>query len=112
MIFKKNTKAQQGTSYSDLVGTAVRRNSIIGVSVTACADCAKKNIGSRLYDAFAWGSNGMLLMHYDKERDELLIEQDTLMRLIKMVNPAQKTRTIRLANMTFEDGKMKWTPVE
>ena len=51
-------------------------------------------------------------MHYDKERDELLIEQDTLMRLIQMVNPAQKTRTIRLANMTFEDGKMKWTPVE
>lgn len=111
MFFKRSRKKLSQGRYSDIIGDA-KRNSTMGVSIIACNDCAKKNIGNRLYNAFAWESGGMLLMHYDKERDELLIEQDTLMRLIQMVNPAQKTRTIRLANMTFEDGKMKWTPVE
>lgn len=111
MIFKKERKElRQG--YSSYIDSWPANKNKLGISINVCSDCAKKNIGARLFDSFSFGIGyGMPLMHYDREKDEILIEEDTLMSMITMVNPAQKKKRLRLAKMTVEDGKVKWTPV-
>ena len=71
----------------------------IDVALTQCSECEKYNIGIQIFKAFAWGpQRGFLLrlMSYDKQSDTILINEKALMRLIRLVNPGQEDRAIRL----------------
>ncbi len=61
-----------------------------------------------VYYTFAW--NGTASKHvgalsFDKETKEIVVDEDMLLRVIMIVNPAQKARRIRLNKR--KDRKMK-----
>lgn len=51
-------------------------------------------LGTVIKNYFEWGNYGLL--KYDKVNNEILLNEGVLMTLIKMVNPAQLTRGIKL----------------
>jgi hypothetical protein len=73
------------------------------IGLMRCSKCEKLNKGIELFNALRWGDHISNLMAYDKEANEILINEDELMRLIQVVNPLQKARPIRL--LSFADWK-------
>ncbi len=51
-------------------------------------------LGTVIKNYFNWGSYGLL--KYDKESETILLNEGMLMTIIKMVNPAQKDRKLKI----------------
>lgn len=69
----------------------------VGINLTACKDCDKFNMAIQIYDQFDWRTI-FKAIGYDKTAGEILVSEEALMRIIQMVNPAQKPRKIRLVS--------------
>lgn len=54
-------------------------------------------LGTVISSFFCWQNYGLL--KYDREKEEILINEETLMAIIKMVNPAQLSRRIRILSV-------------
>ncbi|MHB9095905.1 MAG: hypothetical protein ACYC21_14660 [Eubacteriales bacterium] len=67
----------------------------IGVSVNECKRCDKLNKAMDIYKTLSWGSEAL---SYNKETEEILLAEEQIIRIIQMVNPAQKPRKIRLVS--------------
>ena len=61
------------------------------------ADMDKLALGSFIVSQFYWGNYGLL--KYDKENEEILLNEQMLMGIIKMVNPAQRDRKIKILSV-------------
>ena len=68
----------------------------INVGLQWCKDCKKMNKAMDIYDQFSWECFGTIA--FDNESQEILVNQDQLMRIIQIVNPMQEGRQIRLVN--------------
>jgi len=67
----------------------------IDLQIKSCRDCGKHNKGVEIYDLFNW-ETVFKAIGYDKKTEEILVSEDQLMRIIQMVNPAQRVRKIKL----------------
>lgn len=67
----------------------------VSLGLTKCSDCEKFNIGLEIYSLFEWG-RGFNAISFDKETQEILVDEGQLMRIIQMVNPLQQVRKIKL----------------
>lgn len=81
----------------------------LGVKIQLCKDCEKLNKAIDVYDQFSWQSVGTIC--FNKDTQEILVNEDQLMRIIQLVNPLQKKRPIRLVNteemMEYLRGRQK-----
>jgi len=68
----------------------------VGVSVNTCSNCDKFNKAMDIFNQFSMNRFGAI--YYDKGTGELLLAEEQVMRIIQMVNPAQKPRKIRLVS--------------
>lgn len=73
----------------------------VDVGIMRCEDCDKFNKAINIYNGFSWRERTGL-MSFDKETNEILIDESGLMRIIQMVNPIQPPRKIRLINRGSE----------
>lgn len=79
----------------------------VGVRATACMKCDKEdkyNIGRIFFDELHWDlsrktQEAFILLCFDKKTETIVINQDELMRLIRMANPCQPERPIRLETL-------------
>lgn len=60
-----------------------------------CSECERYNIGINIFKALEWPQIECI-MQYNKENQEIIIDEKRLMHLIQLVNPIQETRKIRL----------------
>ena len=67
----------------------------IDLQIKSCRDCGKHNKGVEIYSLFDW-ETVFKAIGYDKGTEEILVSEEQLMRIIQMVNPAQKRRKIKL----------------
>lgn len=71
----------------------------VGVSVTRCDDCQKLNTGKAICDSFTWNCERLpRAIKYDKEHQEILLNEHEIMRIIQMVNPAQEPRPLKMVS--------------
>ncbi|MFZ5645814.1 MAG: hypothetical protein ACOY46_19835 [Bacillota bacterium] len=68
----------------------------IGMQINFCKDCNKISKVADIQGMFDWSNGGIKAIGYDKESNEILLAEEQIMRIIQMVNPAQKLRKIRL----------------
>lgn len=68
-----------------------------GLRLIQCKECDKFNIGIQIYEQFDWQTI-FKAIGFDKTAGEILVSEEALMRIIQMVNPAQKPRKIRLVS--------------
>ena len=64
-----------------------------------CSDCEKLNIAMQLVNALSWRDSGVRLesiLRYDNGTGTILVDEAGLLKLIQLVNPAQKDRRIKL----------------
>jgi len=69
----------------------------VGVKITSCKECSKLNIGTKIHEMFDW-SNPFKVIGYNEETEEILLSEEQVMKIIQMVNPAQKPKKIRLVS--------------
>ena len=72
-------------------------NSTIIFGLKKCEECKeqqKYNKAVEVFNSFNWGYAGTI--RFDKETKEILVSEKELMRIIKLANPAQDDRRIRL----------------
>jgi hypothetical protein len=72
-------------------------NISIGFSVSMCKDCNKQKIGTKIYEYFEPSMDGMdpMIIYRD---GICYINEQTLMSVIRMVNPHQKDRKIQVVS--------------
>ena len=65
---------------------------------TKCGKCEKLNKAMAIYEGFKWGAGqgNSFKMGYDEKTKEILIPEEMLLYFIKMANPCQPDRRIRL----------------
>jgi len=71
----------------------------LGFNLCSCQDCEKHNLAMLAYNALKWWGhevNWESLLKFDRETQEILIDEKGLMRLIMLINPTQKERKIKL----------------
>jgi hypothetical protein len=72
----------------------------VAVGIKKCSDCEQLNIAMRIMKALKWRHGPDIsfdsILRYDKEASEIIVDEPGLLRLIQLVNPAQKNRRIRL----------------
>lgn len=56
------------------------------------------DLATDAFNKFKWGQNPYFSMGYDNDRNEILLCEHALMRIIEMANPAQLPRKIRLVS--------------
>lgn len=67
----------------------------INMGIMNCSECNKYNVGIKLYNAFDW-SKVEKIITYEKDNQEIVIDEKRLMQLIQVINPKQLIRPIRL----------------
>lgn len=73
----------------------------INVGIQACSECNKHNKAMEIYNHIQWREDEHnLFMKFDKEAGEILINEDLLMHFIKMANPTQQVRKLRLVSLS------------
>ncbi|SNR95637.1 hypothetical protein SAMN05446037_100276 [Anaerovirgula multivorans] len=65
------------------------------LAIKRCSECEKFNIGIQIYNSFSWASPDKVI-GFDKETNEITINEKQLMNIVRMVNPYQADRKIRL----------------
>ena len=70
----------------------------INVGVINCKDCEKFNKAMDIMANFEWSKLVEKAIAFDRDMQEILLDETKVMRIIQMVNPAQQNRKIRLVN--------------
>lgn len=68
----------------------------IGINAIQCNKCEKWYKGVEIYEIFNQGVKHSLLFKYDRNNETFLINENTLMHAIQLVNPMQKQRKLKL----------------
>ena len=80
-------------------GSAIAAPLVRGAINLEAKDIVRISTGLQLVDALSWRgaslSSGSIL-NSDRETKDILIRENDLMRIIQLVTPGQKERTIRL----------------
>jgi hypothetical protein len=81
----------------------------VGIQVTTCKDCDKYNKAIEIYDLFNW-QIAFKAIGYDKEKEEILLAEEQVLRIVQMVNPGQLPHRIRLVSQAEIWGSDKYDP--
>lgn len=67
-------------------------------NIVDCKLCEKLNIAIRIYNALSWRGfdNKESILSYDRNTEEILINEEELFKLIQLTSPKQQKRKIRL----------------
>lgn len=76
-----------------------------------CKRCRELNKAMEMYEGFRWQGYSDYSMYYDRETEEIVIPEEMLMYFIKLANPEQPERKIRLVKL-IRDAKSKKGPEE
>lgn len=76
-----------------------------------CKRCRELNKAMEMYEGFRWQGYSDYSMYYDRETNEIVIPEEMLMYFIKLANPEQPERKIRLVKL-IRDAKSKKGPEE
>lgn len=76
-----------------------------------CKRCRELNKAMEMYEGFRWQGYSDYSMYYDRETNEIVIPEEMLMYFIKLANPEQPERRIRLVKL-IRDEKSKKGPEE
>lgn len=76
-----------------------------------CKRCRELNKAMEMYEGFRWQGYSDYSMYYDRETNEIVIPEEMLMYFIKLANPEQPERKIRLVKL-IRDEKSKKGPEE
>lgn len=76
-----------------------------------CKRCRELNKAMEMYEGFRWQGYSDYSMYYDRETEEIVIPEEMLMYFIKLANPEQPERRIRLVKL-IRDEKSKKGPEE
>lgn len=76
-----------------------------------CKRCRELNKAMEMYEGFRWQGYSDYSMYYDKKTNEIVIPEEMLMYFIKLANPEQPERKIRLVKL-IRDEKSKKGPEE
>lgn len=76
-----------------------------------CKRCRELNKAMEMYEGFRWQGYSDYSMYYDKKTNEIVIPEEMLMYFIKLANPEQPERRIRLVKL-IRDEKSKKGPEE
>lgn len=88
-----------------------------GISLTNCSVCETMNSAMRVLKAlqFAYGNTGIVnevnyrsAIGYDKEKDEIVLNEELLMQAIITANPGQEKKKLRLVSNEEHRGKYMW----
>lgn len=75
----------------------------VSLGLSSCKDCPELNKAIEIMNIFDW-RNGFKAIGYDRAKEEILLDEQQIMRIIQMVNPAQQPRKIRLVNSLYKRG--------
>nr|DAM32989.1 MAG TPA: hypothetical protein [Caudoviricetes sp.] len=76
-----------------------------------CKRCRELNKAMEMYEGFRWQGYSDYSMYYDRETNEIVIPEEMLMYFVKLANPEQPERRIRLVKL-IRDEKSKKGPEE
>lgn len=80
----------------------------IDLGINKCSECSKFNKGVSIYEMFNWASDNFdKAIAFDKENDEIVVFEEFLMYIIKMVNPIQADKKIRIEKLKDYWDKVK-----
>lgn len=80
----------------------------LGIKINKCSECEKYNKGVEIHKMFDWGTcNIDKVITFDKKNDEIVVFEEWLMYLIKMVNPMQSDKRIRIEKLKDYYSKVK-----
>lgn len=80
----------------------------VGVEQVRCEDCHEYKMAMDVFRQFDWRSDRVIkAINYDREAKEILVNEQAIMRIIEMINPAQMTKKIRLVTQDEFYGKVK-----
>lgn len=72
----------------------------MNISIKDCSECKEENRLFEIQKILQWRSDGNYLsaLAYDKKTNEILVNEDSLMRAIQLANPGQAFRKLRLVS--------------
>jgi len=65
--------------------------------------CRELNKAMEMYEGFRWQGYSDYSMYYDRETEEIVIPEEMLMYFIKLANPEQPERKIRLVKLIKDE---------
>lgn len=68
-----------------------------------CKRCRELNKAMEMYEGFRWQGYSDYSMYYDRETEEIVIPEEMLMYFIKLANPEQPERRIRLVKLIRDE---------
>ena len=68
-----------------------------------CKRCRELNKAMEMYEGFRWQGYSDYSMYYDRETEEIVIPEEMLMYFIKLANPEQPERRIRLVKLIKDE---------
>lgn len=68
-----------------------------------CKRCRELNKAMEMYEGFRWQGYSDYSMYYDRETEEIVIPEEMLMYFIKLANPEQPERKIRLVKLIRDE---------
>lgn len=97
----------------------MEKNVAFGISINNCRVCETMDSAMRVLRALQFSqSNGTFALMdginyrsaigYDKEADEIVINEELLMEAIILANPGQERKKLRLVSYDEHKGKYMW----
>ncbi|MBS6486366.1 hypothetical protein [Veillonella sp.] len=72
----------------------------VEIGLNRCGECEKYNKGIEIHEMFNWKNCSInKAIAFDEENDEIVVFEEFLMYIIKMVNPIQTDKKIRIETM-------------
>ena len=68
-----------------------------------CKRCRELNKAMEMYEGFRWQGYSDYSMYYDRKTNEIVIPEEMLMYFIKLANPEQPERKIRLVKLIKDE---------
>lgn len=68
-----------------------------------CKRCRELNKAMEMYEGFRWRGYSDYSLGYDKETKEIVVPEEMLMYFIKLANPEQPERRIRLVKLIDDE---------
>lgn len=72
-----------------------------------CKRCRELNKAMEMYEGFRWQGYSDYSMYYDRKTNEIVIPEEMLMYFIKLANPEQPERKIRLVKLIRDEKSKK-----
>ena len=80
----------------------------VDLGINKCSECPKFNKGVSIHEMFNWASDNFdKAIAFDKENDEIVVFEEFLMYVIKMVNPIQADKKIKIEKLKDYWDKVK-----